>query len=50
MPTGVWLGGWFYDSTGSYGPVWWMGVALACFAALIHLPILERPVARPAVA
>jgi MFS family permease len=47
---GVWLGGWFYDSTGSYGPVWWMGVALACFAALIHLPILERPVVRPAVA
>jgi hypothetical protein len=31
---GVWLGGWFFDSTGSYGPVWWMGVALACFAAL----------------
>ena len=44
---GVWLGGWFFDSTGSYGPVWWMGVALACFAALVHLPILEQPVARP---
>ena len=49
---GVWLGGWYFDTTGSYGPVWWMGVALACFAARIPLPILERPAAaaRPAVA
>lgn len=38
---GVWLGGRIYDSAGSYDPVWWMGVALGIFAALIHLPISE---------
>lgn len=39
---GVWLGGRIYDATGSYDLVWWFGVALALFAALIHLPIAER--------
>lgn len=43
---GVWLGGWLHDMTGSYDPVWWAGVALGLFAALIHLPIDERPLAR----
>ena len=43
---GVWLGGWLYDRTGSYDPVWWVGVALGLLAALIHLPIDERPLAR----
>ncbi len=43
---GVWLGGRVYDTTGSYDIVWWLGVALSVFAALIHLPIQERPVAR----
>ncbi len=38
---GVWLGGRLYDQFGSYDPVWWMGVALGLFAALIHLPIRE---------
>lgn len=39
---GVWLGGRLYDSLGSYDPVWWMGVALGLFAAIVHLPIVER--------
>ncbi len=46
---GVWLGGLLYDRTGSYDWVWWIGVALAVFAAIVHLPISERPVARLAV-
>ena len=47
---GVWLGGVVYDRTGSYDPVWWMGVALGRLAALVHLPINEGPLARPAAA
>lgn len=39
---GVWLGGRIYDATGSYDLVWWFGVALGVFAALVHLPIAER--------
>ena len=39
---GVWLGGKIYDATGSYDPVWWMGVALGIFAFFVHLPIRER--------
>ncbi|MDE0462949.1 MAG: MFS transporter [Caldilineaceae bacterium] len=39
---GVWLGGRFYDTTGSYTPIWIAGIALGLFAALIHLPIPER--------
>jgi MFS family permease len=41
---GVWLGGKLYDIYGTYDPVWWMGVALGIFAALVHLPIKERKV------
>ncbi len=43
---GVWLGGYFFETTGSYVMVWWMGVALAVFAALVHWPIDERQVER----
>ena len=43
---GVWLGGWIYDATGSYDPMWWAGVALGLAAAVIHLPIDERPLPR----
>jgi MFS family permease len=47
---GVWLGGKLYDMTGSYDGVWWLSVLLGLFAAVVHLPIVERPVPRPAVA
>ena len=43
---GVWLGGYLFDTTGSYDAVWWAGVVLGLFAAVIHMPIDERPLAR----
>ncbi len=43
---GVWLGGYLYDRMGSYDSVWWIGVALGLFAALVHWPIQEKPVTR----
>ncbi|MDP3526400.1 MAG: MFS transporter, partial [Hoeflea sp.] len=46
---GVWLGGYLYDIFGSYDPVWWLGVALGIFAAIVHWPIQERAVDRPAL-
>ncbi|MEK9725538.1 MAG: MFS transporter [Rhodospirillaceae bacterium] len=41
---GVWLGGYFYDTTGSYDPIWWAGIALGFIAALLHWPIKEQTV------
>ncbi|MBP5857942.1 MFS transporter [Marivibrio halodurans] len=45
---GVWLGGYLYDTMGTYDPVWWAGVVLGLMAAVIHLPIDERPIVRAA--
>ena len=39
---GVWLGGRMYDVYGDYTLVWWIGVAVGAFSAIIHLPIRER--------
>jgi MFS family permease len=39
---GVWLGGRMYDAFGSYTAVWWIGVAVGAFSAIVHLPIRER--------
>ena len=44
---GVWMGGVLYDATGSYDVVWWLGVALGIFAAIVHWPIREEAVKRP---
>ena len=40
---GVWLGGKMYDLNGDYTLVWWIGVGVGAFSALVHLPIRERP-------
>jgi len=39
---GVWLGGRMYDIYGSYAAVWWVGVGIGAFSAIVHLPIKER--------
>jgi MFS family permease len=39
---GVWLGGRMYDAYGTYTTVWWIGVAVGAFSAIVHLPIRER--------
>ena len=39
---GVWLGGKLYDIYGSYTYVWWVGVAVGAFSAIVHLPIREN--------
>lgn len=43
---GAWVGGRIYDYYGSYEPIWWSTVVLAFIAALLHLPIDCKPVAR----
>ncbi len=45
---GVWLGGVMYDLYQSYSVVWWVGVGVGAFSALVHLPVRESP--RPALA
>ncbi|MEZ8203867.1 MFS transporter [Vibrio splendidus] len=43
---GAWVGGRIYDYYGSYEPIWWSTVGLAFAAALIHLPINDKPIER----
>ena len=47
---GVWLGGMMYDITGGYTLVWWIGVGVGAFSAIVHLPVREArgPVAAAA--
>ncbi len=47
---GVWLGGALYDAYGNYTTVWWVGVGVGAFSALIHLPVREEPSRLPAAA
>ncbi|WP_422041313.1 MFS transporter [Roseibium sp.] len=42
---GAWLGGLVFERTGSYDIMWWSVVASGVVAALVHLPIDERPLA-----
>ena len=44
--TGVWLGGYLFDTTGSYNQVWWWAAIIAAITALIHVFIDERPIQR----
>ena len=47
---GVWLGGIAFEATGSYDVVWWLSIFFGVASAVINLPIVEKPVARPALA
>jgi len=47
---GVYLGGLLYERTGSYDVIWWGAILFGVLSALINLPIVEKPVARPAAA
>ena len=47
---GVYFGGYLRDIYGSFDVVWWLGVALGIFAAIVHWPIREAAVERPALA
>ena len=44
---GVWIGGYLFDTTGSYHVVWILTIALGILAALINLPINDRQIVRP---
>src|SRR6478736_4683754 len=44
---GVLLGGIVFEKFGSYTPLWWLSVLFGVLSALINLPIVEAPVARP---
>jgi hypothetical protein len=43
---GLVMAGYLYDLTKSYDTMWWISIALGLFAAAVHWPIQERPVAR----
>ncbi len=45
---GVLLGGLVFERWGSYDPVWWLSVFFGVLSAIINLPIVEKPVLRPA--
>jgi predicted MFS family arabinose efflux permease len=47
---GAWMGGYLFDRTGSYTVAWLVAAGFGVFAALIHLPIREAPLARPLAA
>jgi MFS family permease len=42
---GVWLAGYLYDTTGSYSGALIFSMALGVVAALLHLPVNEKPLA-----
>lgn len=44
---GVWLGGYLFETSGSYQGVWLVAMALGVLAAAVHWPIDDRAIARP---
>jgi hypothetical protein len=36
-----------FEQFGSYTPIWWLSILFGVLSALINLPIVEQPVARP---
>jgi len=47
---GIWLGGVVYDLTGNYDYIFWGGAVLGLIAAIIHVPLDDKPLARIASA
>jgi len=45
---GAYLGGYFFDTYGSYDYAWYLSVLLSVFAGFAHLHIDEKPVLRKA--
>lgn len=43
---GAWAAGYAYDLSGNYDFAWAASIALGLFAAIVHLPIADRPVTR----
>ena len=41
---GAWLGGYLFETTGSYSLMWQLAVLLGLVAALLHWPIRDEPV------
>jgi len=47
---GGWGGGKLFDLQGNYDTMWWLSIGLGVLSALLHWPIVEKPVARPQLA
>jgi MFS family permease len=45
---GAYLGGYFFDTYGSYDYAWYLSIILSAFAGFVHLPIDEKPILRAA--
>jgi MFS family permease len=45
---GAWFAGWLFDATGSYAVMWYLVIGFGVFAALVALPIDQRPLKRAA--
>jgi predicted MFS family arabinose efflux permease len=47
---GAWAAGYAYDLSGNYDFAWGASIALGLLAGLVHLPIRDDGLARPAAA
>jgi len=47
---GIWIGGYLFDTTGSYRLMWLLTIALGVLAGLINLPINDKQIIRPSAA